>query len=93
MTFWILWGFDALVALVVVAFFLIGLGDGSVSSFNAGIWTLLLLVVAGVIGGSLWLRSAGQRRFAHAVLLILALPGLLYALFLLMVLILHPRWN
>ncbi len=32
--FWILWGIDAIVALIAVYFFIVGLSDGSVSSFN-----------------------------------------------------------
>src|SRR5215217_3048043 len=36
MAFWLLWGFDALIAAVVLYFFFAGLADGSVSSFNAG---------------------------------------------------------
>jgi hypothetical protein len=38
MKFWMLWGWDALIASVFVYFFLVGLADGSVSSFNAGLW-------------------------------------------------------
>lgn len=93
MTFRVLFGIDALVALVVLYFFFLGLADGSVSSFNAGIWSVLLLMVAGVIAGGLWLRAAGHRRAAHALLLVLALPGIVYALFLVLVLVTHPRWN
>jgi hypothetical protein len=91
--FWILWGFDALIALVVLYFFFIGLADGSVSSFNMGLWMLLLAAVAAVLLGSLWLKSLGQLGWAKAVLSILALPGFLYLLFLLVVLISKPRWN
>jgi hypothetical protein len=35
--FRLLWGFDALIALVVLCFFFVGLADGSVSSFNRGL--------------------------------------------------------
>jgi hypothetical protein len=45
MKFWIPWGIAAMVTGVAVLFFLLGLGDGSVSSSNAGLWTLLLLVI------------------------------------------------
>ena len=93
MKFWIFWGIDAVVALVVLYFFFIGLADGSVSSFNAGIWSALVLALGGVIGGSLALRSAGRARAALGVTLILALPGLLIGLFFLIILIAQPRWN
>lgn len=93
MKFWLVWGFDALIAAVVLFFFFAGLADGRVSSFNIGMWLVLLLGVAGVVGGSLRLRSIGRRGAAMAVLLVLAIPGLLCILFFLVVLITHPRWN
>ena len=92
-SFWLLWGFDVLIAFVFLYFFFIGLADGSVSSFNMGLWLLTLLAVGGVVLGSLWLHSAGHSRPAKGVLLILALPGLVCLVFFLSVLILNPRWN
>jgi hypothetical protein len=92
-SFWLLWGFDVLIALVVLYFFVIGLADGSISSFNMGLWLLILLAVGGVVLGSLWLHSAGHSSAAKGVLLILAVPGLLCLLFFLSVLLLNPRWN
>lgn len=91
--FWILWGFDALIALIVLYFFAIGLLDGSVSSFNMKLWLGLLIALAAIMGGSLWLRAAGYLKLAKAVLLILAVPGFLYALFALFMLLGKPRWN
>lgn len=91
--FWILWGFDALIALVALYFFFIGLADGSVSSFNAKIWALLLFGLAVILLGSLGLKSIGQLPWAKVLLSILAIPGLLYVLFILMVIITKPRWN
>lgn len=88
-----LWGFDAIIALVVLYFFFIGLADGSVSSFNMGLWLFLLAVVAAILFGSLWLKSHDRTGLAKGVLSILAVPGLLYLLFLLVVLITKPRWN
>lgn len=93
MKFWIPWGFDALITLIVLYFFFVGLADGSVSSFNMGIWIVLLIVLGGVIVGSLMLRSAGRHRIAIGVLMILAVPGVLLGLFFLIVLITNPRWN
>ena len=88
-----LWGFDAIVAIVVLYFFFIGLADGSVSSFNMGLWLFLLAVVVAVMFGSLWLNSHNRPGLAKGVLCILAVPGFLYLLFLLVVLISKPRWN
>ena len=91
--FWFFWGFDALIALVVLYFFFIGLIDGSVSSFNMGLWLLILLAVGGVVLGSLWLQSIGHSGAAKGLLLLLAVPGLLFLLFFLVLLIANPRWN
>lgn len=91
--FWWLWGGAALVAAVILYFFLIGLADGSVSSFNAGLWTTILLVVGGILLGSLALRSGGHLGLAKGILWLLVGPGLLYGLFLIIILIANPRWN
>ncbi|AEE53401.1 hypothetical protein [Haliscomenobacter hydrossis] len=91
--FWILWGFDAIISLVVLYFFFIGLADGSVSSFNMGIWMLLLLGLAVVMLGSLWLKSIEYMTLAKILLGILAIPGLLYLFFILFIMIGKPRWN
>ena len=63
------------------------------SSFNIGLWLALLGGIAAVLGGGWALNAKGQRRAALGVLAILALPGLLFGLFILMVLVLQPRWN
>ena len=93
MKFWIPWGIAAVVTAVVVLFFLLGLNDGTVSSFNAGLWTLMLLGTLGVTIGSLFLKTRGRPGLGALLSLVLALPGLLAALFFLLVLILQPRWN
>jgi hypothetical protein len=41
--------------------------------------------------GSIWLRSAGQHLVAIVLLLLLAVPGALYVLFLLLILIIPSR--
>jgi len=91
--FWILWGIDLVIAAVVLFFFLWGLSDGTVSAFNIGLWLVLLLGVGIVVVGGFQLHARGFRGFARALVLVLAIPGLLYALFLLVVMIGHPRWN
>ena len=55
--FWVLLGIDGAAALVALYFFFVGLADGSVSSFNAGIWLLLLGGIGAVIGGGLALNA------------------------------------
>lgn len=79
--------------LTLAAFFVIGIGDGSITSFNLALW--LGLLCAG--GLSIWagraLRGRGKTALALAALSVSALPGLLAALFLLVVLVTQPRWN
>jgi hypothetical protein len=91
--FWFLWGVDALTALVAVYFFFVGLADGTVSSFNIGIWTVLLLGLGGVVLGSLALRAAGREGWARALVVALAVPALGVGLFFAVLLVTHPRWN
>ena len=91
--FWLLWGFDALVAALVVFFFVWGLADGSVSSFNMMLWLGILASVGVVVGGSLALRRAGQAVVAVILLLVLAIPGVAFTLFLVAAIVLQPTWN
>ena len=93
MAFWFLWSVDALTALIAVYFFFVGLADGSVSSFNIGIWTVLLLGLGGVVLGSLALRAAGREAWARALVVALAVPALGIGLFFAVLLGTHPRWN
>ena len=91
--FWILWGVDAVIALVFLYFFFIGLADGSVSSFNGGLWFLILAALGAILLGSHWLNTHQQETFAKILLAVLAIPGLLCGLFFLIILITNPRWN
>lgn len=83
----------ALTAAVVLVFFAIGVSDGSVSSFNIGIWTVVLAALAGVFTAARMLAARGRHGLAAVVLAIVGAPGLLYAAFVLMLLIVQPRWN
>ena len=93
MAFWFLWGVDALTALIAVYFFFVGIADGTVSSFNIGIWTVLLLGLGGVVLGSLALRAAGREAWARALVAALAVPAFGVGLFFAVLLVTHPRWN
>ena len=93
MKFWIPWAIDAVIAAIVVFFFLWGLADGSVSTFNMGLWMLMLGGVAMVMAGSLWLRSIGRPGLGTALALVLAIPGVLVGLFFLVLIVGNPRWN
>ena len=93
MKFWIPWGIAAVVTIVVVYFFLVGLADGSIFSFNEGLWTLLLVGTLAVTAGSLILKNSGRPGLGVLLSLLLALPGLLAGIFMLLILITQPRWN
>jgi hypothetical protein len=91
--FRILWAFDFLIALVALYFFFAGLADGSVSSFNAGLWSLVLLGLGIVVLGGLALRSAGYPGLAYAALLTLAVPGAAFVLYFLALVLSGPTWH
>ena len=81
--FWLPWGIDVGVALILVYFFVVGLGDGSVSSFNIVLWLVILCVSVAVVGGSLALRVSGRTVLAIALVTIVAAPSVLIGLLLL----------
>jgi hypothetical protein len=89
----ILLGIDLAAAAVAVFFFLWGMSDGTVSSFNIGIWTMLLGGIAAIVIGGMALQRSGRTAAANLLLLVLAIPTAGYALFIAMILILQPRWN
>ncbi len=91
--FWILWGVDALLALVALYFFFVGLGDGSVSSFNGLLWLGILAGLAVVLSGGWFLKDSGQLKFAKILLSVLAVPAVLFFLFFLLIILSKPRWN
>ena len=93
MKFWILWGFDTVIAFVFLFFFLVGIADGSVSSFNIGLWLVILVGLIAVVGGSLTLHLHQRTGLAIWLVLLLAVPGLLAGLFFLGLIVLNPRWN
>ena len=90
--FWILWSFDAAIGAVALYFFFSLGAHGRVGSFNILPW-MAILALAAVVGGSAWLRSAGQHAVAIVLLLLLAIPGALFVLFFLLLLILHPNFH
>jgi hypothetical protein len=91
--FWILWIFTAIMSLVPVYFFFIGLLDGSITSRNFVLWLLILLIIAGVLTGSFWLKNHERLSMAKGLLALAAVPGVLVLLYFLVVIISKPRWN
>jgi hypothetical protein len=93
MWFKIIWAIDAVAAFGVLYFFVAGLGDGTVSSANIILWLGILASIFIIMYGSLWLKKRRQRVFALLLLLVLAVPALLYLLFISMALFGNQRWN
>ncbi len=75
--FWWFWGASAVIGAVAFCFFASLCTRGVVSSANLLPWCAILLVLAGVIGGSLWLRSTGHEKTAVLPLLALIVPVIL----------------
>lgn len=84
--FWTLYGIAALGATIIVGFFCLALMSGSASR-NAGLWTIILLGVVGIMGGSVVLRWMGCKITAITLLLVLAIPATLYSLLFIIVMI------
>jgi hypothetical protein len=85
-------GIDLAAAAVALFFFLWGLSDGT-ALYAFGTFLLLLGGIAAIIGGSIALARAGRVAAANVLLSVLAVPAAGYALFIVMLLILQPRWN
>jgi len=91
--FRVVWAIAVIVALLGVAFFFIGIADGTVSSFNIVLWAAVLAGLAVVVFGSRALSKRGQVAAAAVLAAVLAVPGVLYALFLLAAVTSGVRWN
>ncbi|MEM7224117.1 MAG: osmoprotectant transporter permease [Pseudomonadota bacterium] len=91
--FRILLGIDSIAALAVVYFFVVGLADGSISSFNMQLWIGILFAVAAIIAGGLAARRATKLVLANVVLAMLAVPAALYGVFIGAVVISGTPWN
>ena len=91
--FRILWGVDVVAALVALAFFFIGIEDGTVSSFNIMLWLALLGGLAVIVFASNTLHVRGQHGLAFILAAVLAVPGLLACVFFAFLLVSGVRWN
>ena len=89
-TFWILWIFNALIALIPIYFFFVGLADGTVSSRNLGMWLILMLVVAVVLIAPFLLKAAHQMGLAKGLMIVAAIPGILAVLYFIVVMTMNP---
>ena len=93
MMFRILWGVDIIAALTALAFFAIGINDGTVSSVNILLWLALLVGLAVIVFGSNALQANGQRGLAFIVAAVVGVPVLLGCLFFALLLASGVRWN
>jgi len=91
--FWTFCGIDVLICTIVLAFFVVGLAEGSVSSFNIGTWIVIWASLTAIIAGSLGLKAAEYPVIGTVLLLILAVPGILYGLFLFLIIVTDTQWN
>ncbi|MEO7175182.1 MAG: osmoprotectant transporter permease [Saprospiraceae bacterium] len=91
--FWLLYIIDSIVAAIIFYFFVIGLLDGTVSSFNAVYWIAILVALALIMFGGVWLKNHGHPGVAILLISVLAAPAFLYFIFMLILLISNPKWN
>ncbi|WP_380876427.1 osmoprotectant transporter permease [Sphingomonas sp. DBB INV C78] len=88
-----LFAFDAVLAAVLLLFFFVGITDNSVSGSNIGLWLAMLAGAACILGGGWWLRARAHGPAATGLLLVPALPGLIYFGFVLMMVVMQPSWR
>ena len=93
MLFRVLWGIDAIVAAIFIYFFIIGLIDGSVSSFNLALWLGILGALGALLLGSHRLRTSGKVLIANLLLGFLAIPSIFAAILSLIMITSPPNWN
>jgi hypothetical protein len=84
---------DAIAAAMILFFFMWGLADGTVSSFNILLWMALLGGTAAVLGGGWALKQKRQMAAANVLLAVLAAPTLMFGLFLLVLIASEPDWR
>ena len=88
----ILFAFDLLVVLVLVYFFADGLRYGQPGATLA-IWLPILAVPVAMLFGASALHGKGRNKLAMTLLLLLAVPPALFALFFGLLLAANPSWH
>jgi len=91
--FKILWTIDALAALVILYFFIEGLGDGTVSGRNMNMWFGIIAALIAIMLGSIWLKNHHYTGAGIGLLLILTIPVLCFCIYFLIALFSNQRWN
>ena len=90
--FRIVWGIDVIVALIALLFFVWGINDGSVSSFNMALWVGILAALGIVVFGSRALHLKERRVAATLLAAVPAVPALLYGLLIIAMTVGGTRW-
>ena len=88
-----LFAINIVAALVAFGFFVVGLADGSVTTFNILIWAALLGTLFSMPFAGWLLRVRGQRRLGMIVLLPVAGVAVVAGVLTLVMIINPPRWN
>jgi hypothetical protein len=91
--FRIVWAIDIAVTLIFVAFFFVGVNDGSVSSFNIVLWAAILAGLAVSVFGAHALARRGRTALATLLAAVPALPAVLFGLLLIVGWATGARWN
>jgi hypothetical protein len=91
--FRIVWTIAVIVALVAVFFFVWGVQDGSVSSFNIVLWIGFLTALGAIVFGSRAMHRKGHRALGTLIAALPAVPALLYGVVILVMMFSGSRWN
>ncbi len=91
--FRILWIIAAIVTLVALFFFVAGLADGTVNERNMMLWMGILAICAASLLGGPWLRHNQYPVLGLIVTAVIAVPSLLFGLFMLIAILSGSRWN
>lgn len=89
----LLFSVAGLVAAVFGFFFFAGIADDSVGPNNILLWAVILGVIATILIAAARLRARGQTLPATVLLMLLAVPGMLALLVIVVIVIAQPRWN
>lgn len=90
--FRITFAFDAIFVSALLYFFIDGLGY-SISSSAQGLWLLLLGIPIAFMIGAWTLKANGWTKSANALLVVVALPPLIYVVFFGAIILSQPTWR
>lgn len=91
--FKILWSIDIAATGVILWCFIAGVLDGTVSHRNIKLWLLIVVAAGSIVWLSWLLKKNGNDKFAMITVLILAIPAIIYGLFVLLMASNNGRWN